>query len=333
GTHGRSIWILDDLTPIRTHASAIAAKPVHLYPVPAATQWHYRSGHGRENAGPNPPRGVTFSYWLKSKPTGPVSLQVLDGRGTVIRTLSSEPEPRIGASEYEVLESEPRGALAADSGMRRATWDFAHRGADRIRNGKIDSGDPSQGPQAVPGTYSLRMIVGRDTATATAEVRPDPRDGTSQADREAQLAFALEVRDQISRVTGLVERLRQLQAQLGARADALGARADAAELVAAARSARARARALEAKLHNPDAEITYDILAQQGGARVYSRLSPLLNWASDGTGAPTQGMREVYAEQRKEVDGVAAEIDAFVTQEIAALNVMAGRLGIGFVVP
>jgi len=333
GTHGRSIWILDDLTPIRTHSAEIAAKPLHIYAVPAATQWHYRSGHGRENAGPNPPRGVTFSYRLKAKPTGQVTLQVLDGRGTVIRTLSSEPEPPIGASEYEVLEGEPKGALAADSGLHRASWDFAHRGADRIRNGKIDSGDPSQGPQAVPGMYTLRLIAGRDTVTATAEVRADPRDATSQADREAQLAFALEVRDQISRVTLLVERLQRLQAQLAARIDALGGRPEAEALVTAARAARTRARALEAKLHNPDAEITYDILAQKGGARVYSRLSPLLNWASDGSGAPTQGMRDVYAGQKQEVDSVAAETESFLAGEIAALNGMAERLGLGFVVP
>jgi photosystem II stability/assembly factor-like uncharacterized protein len=332
-THGRSIWILDDLTPVRTHSPAIAARSVHLYAAPAATQWHYRGAYGRENAGPNPPRGATVSYWLKSKPSGPLTLQVLDGRGTVVRTLSSEPEPLVGASEYEGMEDAPKGALTADSGMQRATWDFAHRGAVRIRNGKIDSGDPSQGPQAVPGTYTLRLIAGGDTAITTVEVKADPRDPTSQADREAQLAFALEVRDQISRVTGLVEGLRRVERQLHTRVEALGDRPEAKELVAAARAAATRARALEAKLHNPDAEITYDILAQKGGARVYSRLAPLLNWASEGTGAPTQGMREVFSDQRKEVDGVAAEVAAFMAGEVAAVNAMAARPGLGFVVP
>jgi hypothetical protein len=332
-THGRSLWILDDLTPIRTHSAAIAARPVHLYPVPAATQWLYRSAYGRENSGPNPPSGVTVTYWLKTKPKAPLALQVLDSRGTVIRTLSSEPEPSAGASEWEGSSEAHKGALAPDSGMHRVTWDFAHRGADRIRGGRIDSGDPSQGPRALPGTYLLRLIAGTDTATASAEVRPDPRDGTSQADREAQLAFALEIREEVTRVTRLVEKLRQVQTQLGIRGEAIGRRPDATDLAAAAKAVQTRARALEAKLHNPDAEVVYDILAQKGGARIYSRLSPLLNWVSDGTGAPTQGMREVFAGQKKEVDAIAAEVDAFMVKDVADLNAMASRLGIGFVIP
>ena len=62
-----------------------------------------------------------------------------------------------------------------------------------------------------------------------------------------------------------------------------------------------RAAAIEDKLHNPTAEVVYDILAMRGGARLYSRLSPLQLWAVEATGAPTAGMTQVLTEQEQEL--------------------------------
>jgi hypothetical protein len=61
-------------------------------------------------------------------------------------------------------------------------------------------------------------------------------------------------------------------------------------------------------------------------------MSPLLDWASDGDGAPTQGMREVYASQRAELDALAADVKALVDRDVAALNASAAKLSLGFVV-
>ena len=111
---------------------------------------------------------------------------------------------------------------------------------------------------------------------------PDPRGDLTQADLDAQLAFALRVRDDISKLTDLVNQLRSVQDQLKARNTALEARksdAGVAELIGASDAAIKKTDALEDKLHNPTAEVVYDILAMRGGARLYSRLSPLQMWA------------------------------------------------------
>ena len=76
---------------------------------------------------------------------------------------------------------------------------------------------------------------------------------------------------------------------------------------------------------------SYDILAQKGGTKLYSRLSPLLEWATQGDGAPTQGLREVYAAQHQELQQCDAEFQALLSKDLAALNAQAASLGFGFV--
>ena len=75
--------------------------------------------------------------------------------------------------------------------------------------------------------------------------------------------------------------------------------------------------------------MVYDILAQRGGAKLYSRLVPLYTGVIEADGAPTQGMREVYAGLRKELDGLDAEFRGLVTSDLAALNRMARDLNLG----
>jgi hypothetical protein len=82
-------------------------------------------------------------------------------------------------------------------------------------------------------------------------------------------------------------------------------------------------------MHNPEAQVVYDILARQGGTKLYSRITPLYMWAVSGDGAPTQGSREVYAEQRRELDALDAELRALVAGDVAALNRRARELELG----
>jgi hypothetical protein len=84
-------------------------------------------------------------------------------------------------------------------------------------------------------------------------------------------------------------------------------------------------------LHNPTADVVYDILAMRGGARLYSRLSPLQMWAIEAEGAPTSGMKQVLAEQEKELSALEADTSAFISKDVAAINAAASRLGLSFV--
>ena len=123
-----------------------------------------------------------------------------------------------------------------------------------------------------------------------------------------------------------------MREQVEARTASVKDRPDAEPLVEAAAALVAKCDALEEKLHNPKAEVSYDILARPGGARLYSRLAPLYSWAHDGDGRPTQGMREVHAELKKELDTLAAEWKAILETEVPALNAKARELAPDFVV-
>jgi photosystem II stability/assembly factor-like uncharacterized protein len=336
-THGRSIWILDDLQPVRELNDKIASSAVHLFPVADATRWRAGGGswaykHARFD---NPPAGASIYYFLKDKPKGELKVEILTNDGKVVRTLSSVSREPDYSSEDDDPEDFKKKALAAEPGVQRAVWDLTWEGARKIKGGKIDTGDPSEGPRAIPGTYQVRLTVDGTTRTAPLKVVADPRGSAPAVDLEGQLAFALRVRDDISKLTDLVDRLRTVREQLQSRSKALASRKDEggiADLLKNAEVVIKKADTLENKLHNPTAEVVYDILAMRGGTRLYSRLSPLQMWTIEAEGPPTAGMRQVLDEQEKELETLARETDAFIREDVTPLNELARKLSLQFVV-
>jgi photosystem II stability/assembly factor-like uncharacterized protein len=324
-THGRAIFVLDDLTPLREGSRATLAEAVHLFGVPPAVRWHLDdpiSSHGK-GPGENPPAGAIVYYWLKDEPKDDVKLEVLDEKGALVRTLSSRKvEPAVAEDDPDPEEAEPKPPPKA-AGLNRAVWDLRYEGASKIKHAKVDAGDPGKGPLVLPGRYTLRLTAGSETQTTSVEVKLDPRVKAAPSDLEQQLAFALALRDDLSRLGATVEALRSVKAQLKARVAPLRDQKGREGLLAAADALAAKCDALEARLHNPNAEVAYDILAQRGGAMLYSRLAPLYSWASEGDGAPTQGMRDVYAEERRELDALLGEWQALVGSDVVELNKLA----------
>jgi hypothetical protein len=333
GTHGRSIWILDDLTPIRELSKEIQAKALHLFAPPPVTAWRYGGSFHEEGPGENPPDAVVAQYWLKDKPKGDVTLEVYDAKGSLVRKLSSK------AEKHEVAEDDPdadrdskkKPPLTAEAGVNRGKWNLMWQGATKITHAKIDSGDPTDGPLALPGTYTLKLTADGQAATTTVEVRPDPRVEMTPAQREEQFRFTLEVRDAITKLAGIVESIRSVRDQLKARSDLLAGSEAAAAWLKAATELQPKLDALEAQLHNPKAEVTYDILAQRGGAKLYSQTTPLLDAARDADGVPTQGMRDMFAERQKELARLEGEWKALLASSVQPLNDQAKALGFAYV--
>ncbi|MGE5815408.1 MAG: WD40/YVTN/BNR-like repeat-containing protein, partial [Acidobacteriota bacterium] len=326
-THGRSLWILDDLSPVREGAAALN-DGFRLYAPRDTYRWYYGSPPMRDRAaGENPPRGAAIIYALKDKPKN-VSIEIKDAQGRLVRRLSSVAKVRIDADDNE---EDPKPELKLESGLQRAVWDLRWEGAERIKGAKIDWGNPADGPVAVPGKYTVTLSVDGRTASAPLVIKPDPRSQVSQADLEAQLAFALQIRDAFSRITAGVSRLRAIKDQLVARKASLQTLPKAEPLVKATEGAVARIDAFEEDVHNPRAQVVYDILAMKGGTKLYSRISPLMDFVTDGDGVPTQGAREVFAGQLKELEQWEARVKQFIDGDIATLNAQASQLGIGFV--
>jgi hypothetical protein len=337
GTHGRSLWIFDDLGVVREPLPA-AAKTAgfHLFAVPEAVRWELRGGPADSWTGQNPPRGARVYYWLAKEPKDDVKLEVLDASGAVIANLSSKPKEPTGAYEYVKQESDQLKELALPKGegVQRALWNLTWEGAEMIPNARLDSGYPGRGPTAVPGNYTVRLTVDGKTASAPLVLRPDPRLAVPQADLEEQLRFSLQVRDAVTRLTRDVVRLQTVRRQLAQRNELLAKDERAKPLAEASQALIAKLDDLEARMHNPKAEVSYDVLAMQGGAKLYSRLSPFLNWSIGGNGAPTQGMREVFAGQLAELQGYENELNGLLEKDLAALNQSAGQAGVpGIYVP
>jgi photosystem II stability/assembly factor-like uncharacterized protein len=335
-THGRSLWILDDLQPIREYSSRVAAEAVHLFPVKDATRWRYGSNNwGARGAFSNPPHGASIYYALKDEEKGEVRIEILDARERIVRTLSSTPVEPMGSDDNETADDYKDEALPRGAGVQRAVWDLRYEGARKIKNGRIDTGDPRNGPRVAPGMYTVKLTARGKTLTAPLKVVPDPRGELPQTDLDAQAAFAVRVRDDISRLTDAVNQLRSVQEQLKARNAALEPRkteAGVADLIGETNAAIKRAFAIEDKLHNPTAEVVYDILAMRGGARLYSRLSPLQMWALEASGAPTSGMMQVLVEQEKELAALEQETKQFLSKDVTSINQRAAQLNLQFVI-
>jgi len=312
----------------------VVASAAHLFPIADAIEWRYTSGGPTAGAGQNPPAGAAIHYYLKQKPKGDVALEIQDAQGRTVRILTSKKKALDASYEWELEEADtdPRKPdLGVEPGVHVATWDLRWAGAEKIPGGKLDAGEPKTGPFVLPGTYTARLTVDGATASAPLVVKQDPRLTVPGADLASQVTLALSVRDDITRLTGMVNRLRAVAKLARERAGLIKDDPRMTALAKASTDLAAKCEALEGDVHNRKAEVVYDILAMRGGTRLYSRISPLLSWIVEGDGAPTQGMRDVYAEQLKELRGYEARFKTIVESDLPEVNKLAASLGLGFI--
>jgi photosystem II stability/assembly factor-like uncharacterized protein len=334
-TQGRSLWILDDITPIR-ELRPWATRPEKDWPAVTwfgeqtqpAVRWRYHPPvYSTEDKAPgdNPPKGAVIQYYLKDK-AKEITLDILDGSGEVIRSFSSK-EVKTEDDEHHPDADEPdkEVVLPLEPGVQRVTWNLRYKGAKHIVGAKVE-GNPKLGPLVVPGRYKLRLTVdGKVLPLGSVEVLPDPRVKHSLQEYAEQLKEQLAVLGDVNKITAAVDRIRSLKKQIASRNELLADVAKAKELIEDSKKFAGKLDAVEEKLHNPRAEVTYDILAQKGGARLYSQLAMLLDWMGDSDGPITQGMREVYVEHAKELAKVLGEYRE-VLAEVARLNRLASSL-------
>jgi hypothetical protein len=324
GTHGRSIWILDDLTPVREMSPAIEASEAHLFSIRAAKRFRYHGGPRDIYGGENPPLGAAIHYYLKEEPKEAISLRILLPDGSEVRSYTSEEVEVEDPEDAPDAYSRKPPAIPKKKGVNRFVWDLRHRGAARIPRAEIDMGDPSVGPMATPGEYVAELRVGEKVLTRPFTLGPEPRATISSADLEEQLRFSLSIRDAITRLSETVMAIRDVRDQLESAAKRIGP----GELAESASAIVEKMNALEGRLHNPRAKVAYDILATPGGAKLYSKLGPLMDYVNEGDGRPTQGLKEVFAELSSELESVRSEWDDTVRGDIAAWNERAKALDV-----
>ena len=189
GTHGRSFWVLDDISPLR-QTSAELANSVHLFP-PAPTYRVQRDTNTDTPLPPdepmaaNPPDGAIIDYYLPAS-AGSVVLEILDAQGKLVRRFSSTDQP--GPSEEELQKQlipvywvRKRGQLPTAAGMHRWIWGLNYPAPTAVRHDYPISAIPHDtpryplGPTVLPGNYAVRLSVDGKTFTAPLTVKMDPR--------------------------------------------------------------------------------------------------------------------------------------------------------------
>ncbi|HVP56371.1 MAG TPA: glycosyl hydrolase [Candidatus Eisenbacteria bacterium] len=217
-THGRSFWILDDVSPLRQASSSIAGADFHLYQPATATRLHFPDAVDRKRpVGDNPPKGAIFYYYLKSKPAEKeeITLDIFDAQGKRVRHLSNLKESKHEQPpEWPDLEI-ASNLIPAEAGMNRFAWNFRYDPPIQIP-GAFYVGDAPRGPLVDPGVYQVRLTVKGQTQTASLEVVIDPRikEQVSQADLQQLLDLAFKTQQDIDALHRAVNQIRSLRANL-----------------------------------------------------------------------------------------------------------------------
>ena len=177
-THGRGFWILDDITPLRQLDAAAAAADAFLFKPSPAYLLPEPSEQGTplpkdEPAAENAPWGAILDYYLKTAPHGPVTVEIMDASGTLVRRFASDDKvaPRDPATlSVQTVWAPAAQPLPAAPGMHRWLWDL--RGTPPAGGGR---GRGAAAPAVRPGTYTVKLTVDGKIFTEPLVVRPDPR--------------------------------------------------------------------------------------------------------------------------------------------------------------
>ncbi|MDR3688933.1 MAG: hypothetical protein P4L46_06100 [Fimbriimonas sp.] len=199
GTYGRGFWVLDDIAPLRQLASSDLQEAVHLYKPSEAIRVR-RNTNGDTPFPPevphalNPPEGAILYYTLGAKPSGDLTLDILDSAGHVVRHMSSAPIPASHEGpppvpDFWIAQPKP---MPMDVGLNRINWDLRYDNPPAFGHSYEINANPGltppspQGPLALPGVYTVRLSVDGRAHSQPLTVKNDPRSPAKSSDLHAQ---------------------------------------------------------------------------------------------------------------------------------------------------
>jgi photosystem II stability/assembly factor-like uncharacterized protein len=230
GTHGRSFWVLDDITPLREMSDEIAKASVHLFIPQNAVRWRWNRNPDtplppEEPGGKNPPDGAIIDYYLASSASSPVTLEILDSNGETVRRYASTDK----APSMEKLAAlhpipmywvRPTQILSAGVGMHRFVWDLHGASPQSLEHefpiSAILHNTPLYplGVRALPGAYTVKLSVGGKSYTQALTLKMDPRISTSIADLRKQHEMETAAVDSMNDTFEQLEQVKSVRAQV-----------------------------------------------------------------------------------------------------------------------
>jgi photosystem II stability/assembly factor-like uncharacterized protein len=319
-THGRAFWILDDISPLRQMNASTANEEAHLYQ-PAAAIRYRGAGFALPATvpvGANPPTGVVIDYFLKSAPKDGITLEILDGKGKVIRKYSSKKAAE-GASpdEEEFGITRPGDKLPAEAGLNRFVWNMRGEAPASVP-GAVSWGGRPTGPLVVPGSYQIKLTAAGKVLTATAEIQKDPRVSATQADLEKQNELAMRVRDRVDAGHAAVNQIRSVRGQIDALKKRLGADAGAKPVLEAGDALKKKMDAVEEKIIQPKSKSGEDPLNYP--IQVADQLMALQSTVESADTAPTSQSNVVFEELNTRLETQLAAWREMQSKDLVAFN-------------
>ncbi len=355
GTHGRSMWILDDLTPMREVAAGLPDGQPHLFaprdtirqlpgvefsgpPVQTSTNYVGSRGGGFLagttpdgesvrtflDVGENPPRGVIITYRLVDAPEEPISLTFAKADGTEVRGFTSR------TADDPAIAKELRAP--AKAGWNRFVWDLRHAPATKVEGTDPIAEKAVDGPFVAPGEYTVTLRLGESELSQAFTVVPPGNISSSIEDLAAQEDLLLRIHGETDRMARTLNRMRDLRAQLDSVAKHAKGQDGGDEIAAAAEALRDKVREIEESLHVPDMRSGWGD-SNNAGARLWSKMTGLPGAVALGDYRPTDAAEAVFTDLKGRIDPQVAAFDALVADEVPPLNAQIAGAKLGSIVP
>jgi hypothetical protein len=208
GTHGRDVWVLDDLTAVQQLPLAEKAG-VMLFKPRTAYQYHQHSnsdyGAYTNFSADNPPSGAIINYYLATPQKKNPTLQILDASGKVVRSISGTHK----------VDDKDVPNVPNKAGINRMTWDLHEAGPTPWKGaGAVQFRGPRTGPMLLPGIYTVRLQLEGATLAQTVTVKPDPRDTWTAADLQSAYDFAEKYNARYSKIDEALNNLDAIKKSL-----------------------------------------------------------------------------------------------------------------------
>jgi hypothetical protein len=355
-THGRSFWILDDLSPLHQMTETIAGSGTHLFAPRPSTRWRAYRGHGMKpgpnrevayrmagslgyayrqaesptgekearllDAGENPPEGAIVHYWLREAPAGDVTLTFLDGDGREIRSFTSRRDP---APDARPAANDDEPHPTKQVGANRFVWNLRGPDATKLPDNKGRGGtlEMLTGPRVPPGRYQVRLTVDGRTSAQEFEVVKDPRVRTPEAELREQYTWAKQAHELLARVHDAVLTLRDARAQVDAWAGRVAAPAVKDAAAAIARTLTAVEDALiQVRSENP----------RMFPTKLNTRIATVVVLIEYSDAAPTLALRELATDLKGRAEAELAKLDRCLADDVARFNALCREAGVAAVV-
>jgi hypothetical protein len=265
-----------------------------------------------------------------AKKEAPIKLEILDARGQVVRTYPAKRQPgEEGGGDEEGFGRPREQALPADAGLNRFVWDLRYEGASKVPHSPLWAGS-TEGPEALPGNYQVRLTVQGKSYAAPLEIKPDPRLKVTQADLQKQFDLLLKIRERVTQVHDTVNQIRDIRSQITALNKRLEGQPQAKPVADAGKQLDQKMTGIEEVLIQTKAKSSQDVLNYP--IRLNNYLVALGGVVGSSDSPPTQASLDVYDMLSKQVDEQMAKWKQVVATDVPAYNDTVKKLDVPAVV-